>query len=408
MPSLHLNFMLAGALAVVIYYLGMWLKKRSRLLRDFYIPEAVVGGLVFAIVKFSLYELNICQITFDKTLQSFFMTMFFTSVGFAAKASFVRKGGKALVTLGVLCAALIVLQDLLGMTIAKALGQHPLLGLCAGSMPLVGGHGSAGVFGPMIEEIGVRGAQASAMAMATFGLIMGGLLGGPVAGHLIAKYNLAGIPLAESVDFKQRGCENVLAEEENELDVHSTSAGFMRGFAILLFCMGVGSVVTDIGKSYGVALPPYLGSIIIAAILRNMEKDNPKSVFFVPSQEIALFAELALNVFLSMALMSLNMWELIGLAGPLAAIALAQMLLMSTYTYFVVFRALGSSYEAAVMVSAICGFGLGAIPTAMANMQAITNKFGIAPLAFLLVPIIGSMVDGINATVIILFINLLK
>lgn len=407
MPQIQLNFMLAGALAILIYYLGMWIKQRSRLLRDFFIPEAVVGGLVFAIVKFALFELGICEIDFDNTLQQFFMTMFFTSVGFAAKASFVRKGGKTLICLGVLCAVLIVSQDIVGIAIAKAMGKNPLLGLCAGSMPLVGGHGSAGVFGPMLEEIGVRGALASAMAMATFGLIMGGLLGGPVASRLIHKHNLAGIPLAETVDFKQRGCENVLAEE-NELDVHSTSAGFMRGFAILLFCMGVGSVVTDIGKHYHLFLPPYLGSIIIAAALRNMESDDSRSVFYIPGQEIALFSELALNIFLSMALMSLNMWELIGLAGPLVAIAVAQMVLMSLYTYFVVFRCLGSNYEAAVMVAAICGFGLGAVPTAMANMQAITNRFGVAPLAFLLVPIIGSMVDGINATVIVLFINLLK
>lgn len=407
MPQIQLNFMLAGALAILIYYLGMWLKQRLRLLRDFFIPEAVVGGLVFAVIKFALFETGLCEIEFDNTLQQFFMTMFFTSVGFSAKASFVRSGGRTLVCLGVLCAVLVVSQDIVGIVIAKAMGKNPLLGLCAGSMPLVGGHGSAGVFGPMLEEIGVHGALASAMAMATFGLIMGGLLGGPVASRLIAKYNLAGIPLAETVDFKQRGCENVLADE-NELDVHSTSAGFMRGFAILLFCMGVGSVVTDIGKHYHLFLPPYLGSIIIAAVLRNVESEDSKSIFYIPSQEIALFSELALNIFLSMALMSLNMWELIGLAGPLAAIALAQMILMSLYTYFVVFRCLGSNYEAAVMVAAICGFGLGAVPTAMANMQAITNRFGVAPLAFLIVPIIGSMVDGINATVIVLFINLLK
>lgn len=407
MPHLQLNFMLAGALAVLIYYFGMWIKKKSRLLRDFFIPEAVVGGLVFALVKFLLHWLGICDIEFDNTLQSFFMTMFFTSVGFAAKFNFVRSGSKTLLTLAVLCGVLIIGQNIAGVTIAKLMGRNPLIGLCAGSMPLVGGHGSAGVFGPTLEEIGVRGALASAMAMATFGLIMGGLLGGPVASRLITKYDLQGIPLAETMDYKERGCENILAEE-NELDVHSTSSGFMRGFAVLLFCMGIGSVVTDIGKGHHLFLPPYLGSIIIAALWRNLESDDIKSIMYIPSKEIALFSELALNIFLSMALMSLNMWELIGLAGPLAVIALAQMLLMSLYTYFVVFRALGSNYEAAVMVAAICGFGLGAVPTAMANMQAITSRFGVAPLAFLLVPIIGSMVDGINATVIVLFINLLK
>ena len=407
MPHLNLNYLLAGAIAVLIYYAGMWMKNRSKLLRDFFIPEAVIGGLVFAIIKFALYELGICEITFDNVLQKFFMTMFFTSVGFAAKFSFVRKGGNKLMILGGLCALLIVSQDLIGVLIAKLLGKHALIGICAGSMPLVGGHGSAGVFGPVLEEMGVKGALASSMAMATFGLIMGGLLGGPIAGRLIEKHNLAGVPFAELVDFKQRGCENILAEE-NELDVHSTSAMFMRALAMLLFCMGIGSVVCDIGECYHLFLPPYLGSIIAAAVLRNLESENTDSIFYVPAQEIVLFAELALNIFLSMALMSLNMWELIGLAGPLFIIAMAQMLLMATYTYFVVFRALGSNYEAAVMVAAICGFGLGAVPTAMANMQAITTRFGAAPLAFLIVPIVGSMADGINASVIILFINFFK
>lgn len=407
MPKLNLNYLEAVAVAVVIYYIGVWIKKNVRLVRDFFLPEAVVGGLVFAVFKYLLYKLGVCEIHFDNILQMFFMTMFFTSVGFAAKISFVKKGGNKLLLMAGLIALLIVLQDILAMLVAKLLGQHPLLGLCAGSMPLVGGHGSAGVFGPVIEDMGVHGAMASSMAMATFGLIMGGLIGGPVAGRLIRKHNLSGVPLVELVERGPHGCD-VIVSDVNELDIHSTSTMCMRGLGLLLFCMGVGSIVCDVGQTHHLFLPPYLGSIIVAAILRNLESKDTKSIFYIPSPEIAIFADLALNIFLSMALMSLNIWELEGLAGPLAAIAMVQMLLMVLYTTFVVFKLLGSNYEAAVIVSAVCGFGLGAVPTAMANMQSIVSRFGGAPLAFLLVPIIGSMADGINATIIILCINLFK
>lgn len=406
MLHLHLNFMLAGTIAALCYYFGVWVKDRVRFLKDFCIPEAVVGGLTFAFIKFFLFHLGIVEITFDKVLQFFFMTMFFTSVGFGASIKNMRIGGNALIRLGIVCGVLIVLQNVLSIAITKALGQNALLGLCTGSMPLVGGHGSAGVFGPMLEEIGVRGALATAMTMSTFGLIMGGLVGGPVAGRLIAKYKLRGRSIKEEFTADDN-CDTTVADE-NELEVHTTGPRFMKAFSILLFCMGIGSVISDIVKMYGIMVPPYLGSIIIAAIIRNLESNDVKSFFRIPAQEIALFADLALNIFLSMTLMALNIWELKGLLGPIAIIALAQMTFISIYSYFVVFRVLGKNYNAALISAAVCGFGLGAIPTAMANMQSITKQFGVAAIPFLLVPIIGSMVDGINASVIVLFMNCLK
>lgn len=406
MLHVHLNFMLAGTIAALCYYFGVWVKERNRFLRDFCIPEAVVGGLSFAFVKFLLHQFGIVEITFDKVLQFFFMTMFFTSVGFGASIKNMRIGGNALVRLGIVCAVLIVLQNVLSITITKVLGKNVLLGLCTGSMPMVGGHGSAGVFGPMLEDIGVHGALATAMTMSTFGLIMGGLVGGPVAGRLIAKYKLKGLSLKESFN-NDDNCDTLVGDE-NKLEVHTTDSRFMKAFTILLFCMGIGSVVSELFKMRGIIVPPYLGSIIIAAIIRNLESRDVNSPFRIPGQEIALFADLALNIFLSMTLMALNIWELKGLLGPIAIIALAQMIFISIYAYFVVFRALGRDYNAALITAAVCGFGLGAIPTAMANMQSITKQYGIATVPFLLVPIIGSMVDGINASVIILFMNLLK
>lgn len=407
MLQIHLNFLLAGSVAVLCYYLGVFIKKNCRPLRDFFIPEAVVGGLAFSLVKFALYETGVAEITFDNTLQYFFMTMFFTSVGFAASIKTMRVGGNALIRLGVVCGILIVLQNFIGCFLASALGKSPLLGLSTGSMPLVGGHGSAGVFGPMLEQIGVHGAFAAAMTMSTFGLIMGGLVGGPVAGRLIHKYGLKGQSIKETYMQEENYCDTTVGDED-DIELHTTSSRFMRAFAVLIFCMGVGSVVAEISKRYGVMLPPYAGSIIMAAIIRNLESSDAKSPFRITQQEISLFADLALNIFLSMTLMALNMWELKGLLGPIAIIALAQMAFISVYAYFVVFKALGSNYDAAVISAAVCGFGLGAIPTAMANMQTITKRFGIAAMPFLLIPIIGSLVDGINASVIIIFMNFLK
>lgn len=396
MQVLSLNFYQAGAIAIGCYALGLWLNARCRLLRDFFIPEAVVGGLMFALLKLVLHALGIMDIVFDNVLEQFFMTLFFTSIGFAAKLSFVRSGGNKLLLLAGLLAVLIICQDTLGVTIARLLEEHPLLGVAAGSIPLVGGYGSAGVFGPLIQELGVSGAMASSMAMATFGLIMGGLLGGPIAGVLIRQHKLCGT----GQERTEETCE--------EKSFTTTPRLFMRAMALMLIAMGVGSIVSDIGKQMGYILPAYLGSIMVAAVLRNLGEDEPESRRYIPMKEITVLADIGLNIFLSMALMALNMWELAGLFGPLAALALGQMLLMSIYTYFVVFRALGKDYEAAVIVAAICGFGLGAVPTAMANMEAITNRHGHAPMAFLLVPLIGSLADGINAAVVITFINIFK
>lgn len=412
MLKVHLNYLEAAALAIILYYLGMWLKNRIRCLRDFFIPEAVIGGLIFAIAKFALYQFGLCKIDFDNILQMFFMSMFFTSVGFAGKASFVRKGGQRLIKLGILVSVLIILQNVLGIVIAMFMGQHPLLGIAAGSMPMVGGHGSAGVFGPILEDMGIKGAMASSMAMATFGLIMGGLIGGPLAGSLVSRYKLHGVSPDCAIYEMETGdhCETCQENEpeEKELQLVSTPSRFMRAMALLLVCMGIGSIVCDVGEHYKVFLPPYAGGICIAALLRNLESHNPKDILYIPTKEILALADIGLNIFLSMALMSLNLWQLKGLFGPLAAIAVVQMLLMAIFTYFIVFKVLGKSYEAAVMVAGICGFGLGAVPTAMANMQSLTNRCGPAPLAYLLVPIVGSLADGINATIIVLFVNLLK
>lgn len=404
MQDLHINYLLAVAIAIIIYYLGLFLKAHSRFLRDFYIPAPVAGGLVFALVNYAIHEVGQINLIFDNSMMRLFMTIFFTSIGFGAKISTVRKGSTRLLKLGLFCGLLVLCQNGISIMIAKLFQLPALMGLAVGSIPLVGGHGSSGVFGPMIEQCGVQGAAASSLAMATFGLVMGGLLGGPLGGMLIRTHNLH----AEE-------CENEVDPNHEHEDMEKMSHSFestvnlmMKALAMLLLATGLGSIGSDIGKHFNMVLPPYLGSILLAFIIRNVTPENPKALLYVPMKEVQILAELALNIFLAMALMNLSLWQLVGLAGPLMAIAVAQVIFLAIFTYLLVFKAMGSNYEAAVTVAAICGFCLGALPTGIANMNALTSKFGPAPMAYLLIPLASSVADCFNGSSAIILINLLK
>ena len=404
MPDLHINYLLAGAIAIVIYYVGLYLKAHSKFLRDYYIPAPVVGGLVFALINLLLHESHTVNLIFDDTLGKFFMSLFFTSVGYGARFSFVKSGSNKLLKLAVLCGFCILCQNFIAISLTKAFHLPALLGITAGSVPMVGGHGSAGVFGPMLVELGIRGALTSAIAMATFGLIMGGLLGGPLAGYLVRKHKLESSLLEVKTDqFNDNDDMESMGH-----NFTTTVSQMMKAMAMLLFAMGIGSIVADIGRHFHIMLPVYLGSVLVACLIRNLSGDDPESSLFVPMQEIRVLAEMGLNIFLAMALMDLKLWLLLGMAGPLCAIALAQLLFMAFFAGVVVFRVMGKDYEAAVTAAAVSGFGLGALPTGIANMNAITTKFGPAPMIYLLVPLASSLADCMNGCTAILLINLLK
>lgn len=403
MQDLEINYLLAAAISIIIYYLGLYMKERSRFLREFYIPAPVAGGLVFALVNFAVHEVAHINLIFDNSLMRLFMTLFFTSIGYGAKISTVRKGSTRLIKLGLLCGTLVLCQNGISITVAKLFQLPALMGLAVGSIPLVGGHGSSGVFGPMIEQCGVPGAAASSLAMATFGLVMGGLLGGPLGGLLIRRHNL------------HSDCCDETGHQHQHEDMESMGHNFqstvnlmMKALALLLLATGLGSIGSDIGAHFHMVLPPYLGSILLAFIIRNTTPEDPKALLYVPMKEIQILAELALNIFLAMALMNLKLWELVGLAGPLMAIAMVQILFMGLFTYLIIFKLMGSNYEAAVTVAAICGFCLGALPTGIANMNALTSKFGPAPMAYLLIPLASSVADCFNGSSAIILINLLK
>lgn len=399
---LALNSYQTLAVGILLYYLGKLLKKNIRFLQTYCIPNPVIGGVLFALLNLALFESGVGAIKLDTVQQSFFMNMFFTSVGFSASYVLLKKGGRDVLVLTVVCAVLITFQDILGVALAKITGLHPLLGLCAGSIPLVGGHGTSGAFGPMLEKMGAERATTVAIAMATFGLISGSLMGGPVAHRLLEKYHLH-----STQEDEDESLEKARSVEENAPLV-MTAEKFMLAYGEILVAMGLGTLVSKFFTSVGLTFPGYIGSMLVAAVIRNIS-DHSHGSLLVPMQELGTVGDVSLNIFLSLAMMSLRIWELFDIAGPLFIIAVAQTIFMALYTTFVVFNAMGKDYDAAVEVSAVCGFGMGATPNAMANMSAITSNYGPAPRAFFAVPLVGAMfIDFCNSGILMVFINLIN
>lgn len=400
---LALNSYQTLAVGILLYYLGKLLKKNIRFLQTYCIPNPVIGGVLFALLNLALFESGVGAIKLDTVQQSFFMNMFFTSVGFSASYVLLKKGGRDVLVLTVVCAVLITFQDILGVALAKITGLHPLLGLCAGSIPLVGGHGTSGAFGPMLEKMGAERATTVAIAMATFGLISGSLMGGPVAHRLLEKYHLH-----STQEDEDESLEKARSMEENAPLVVMTAEKFMLAYGEILVAMGLGTLVSKFFTSVGLTFPGYIGSMLVAAVIRNIS-DHSHGSLLVPMQELGTVGDVSLNIFLSLAMMSLRIWELFDIAGPLFIIAVAQTIFMALYTTFVVFNAMGKDYDAAVEVSAVCGFGMGATPNAMANMSAITSNYGPAPRAFFAVPLVGAMfIDFCNSGILMVFINLIN
>ena len=397
--ELKFNIFETMALVTAIYYLGKYLRTKVNFLSKYCIPAPVVGGLVFAIIMLILKITNIATITLDTTLQNLFMTAFFASVGFTASFKVLKSGGvKVAMFLG-LAVLLVISQDIVGSSLAKVFDLNPLLGLCTGSISMIGGHGTAGSFGPLLEEMGVSGATTVSFASATFGLVMGSFIGGFVAKGLIDNNKLKtpkasndhSIPLS---DFHEDN-QSLLCQKR-----------LMKGSAFLFLSMGIGSVISGFIQESGLTFPSYIGAMIAAAIIRNF-CDIRK--IEIEEKEIEVIGNISLGYFLCIALMGLKLWELFDLAFPLVVMLLAQSLLMAAFAYFITFKVMGKDYDAAVFASASCGFGMGATPNAVANMDALSTKFGFAPTPYFVVPIVGALfVDFVNSAVITLFVNILS
>ena len=343
-----------------------------------------------------LYSTGVVEFTFDDTLREVCMVFFFTSVGFQANLKVLKSGGKALAIFLGLVIALIFMQNLLAVGVSHLIGLDSLVGLCTGSIPMVGGHGTAGAFGPVLEDFNVQGATTICTAAATFGLVAGSLIGGPIGKRLIEKKHLLDTIVTED--------DSLLIEEEKKHERHSNM--YAAAVFQLILAVGLGTIISELLTKTGLTFPIYIGAMIVAAIVRNVGEYSGK--FDIYMGEINNLGGICLSLFLGIAMITLKLWQLAELALPLMILLGAQLLLIFLYTYFVVFRVMGKDYDAAVLAAGTCGFGMGATPNAMANMQVLCDRYAPSVKAYLLVPLIGSLfADFINSLVITLFINII-
>ena len=420
--EIALNGYYTMILATLVLLLGRFLIVKIRFLSDFNIPEPVAGGLVAGLLVVVLNAFFGLTFKFETQLQTAFMLMFFSSIGLSADFSRLRAGGKPLAVFLMVVAAFILLQNVVGVSMAAALGLEPLIGLVTGSITLTGGHGTAGAWGPVLESrYGISGATTLGIATATFGLVAGGLIGGPVARYLIRKIGHQKLPKPE----QQTAVEAVAASQSLYSTRHTeggdqpdeamfdkpdeirliTASSTIETLALFAGCMAFAGVMTTVAKGTAFELPTFVwalgGGVIIRNVLTNFFK------FDMFDRAIDVFGNASLSLFLAMALLSLRLWELTDLALPVMVILVVQTLVMMLYASFVTFRVMGSDYDAAVLAAGHCGFGMGATPTAIANMQAITDRYGVSYKAFLIVPMVGAFfVDLVNAAILQVFTQL--
>lgn len=392
--NIQLDMYQTLAIAVVVLILGQFLKSKIDFLEKFCIPAPVVGGLLFAIFTCICYATGLAEFSFDDTLREVCMVFFFTSVGFQANLKVLKSGGKSLIIFLALVILLIIFQNGLAVGVSKLLGLDPLIGLCTGSIPMVGGHGTAGAFGPVLEDFNISGATTICTAAATFGLIAGSLVGGPIGRKLIEKKNLMDTVTTED--------DSLLVEDEIKHERHTN----MYAAAVFqtILAVGLGTIFSWLLTKTGMTFPIYIGAMLAAALIRNLSEYSGK--FTIHMGEINDLGGICLSLFLGIAMITLKLWQLADLALPLIILLGAQLVLIFFFTYFVVFNIMGRDYDAAVLSAGTCGFGMGATPNAMANMQAICDRYAPSIKAYLLIPLVGSLfADFINSLAITFFIN---
>ena len=408
-----------GALALIV---GMTLTRKVAFLQKFCVPSPVSGGIIFSLITLTLYSWFDIEVSFDATLKDVFMLAFFTSVGFQSNLKVIKKGGKLLFIMLALLVVIITMQNLMPMGITRLMGVDPLIGMASGSISMTGGHGTAGGFAKVLEEMGLQGAATIGMAAATFGLIAGSMIGGPLAEKIIrTKLTHEQIQIQdEDIDPAMAGIESDEASPTGRAKRISSNEQEFQQYAKATYCivlvMGAGTIMSWLLAKTGVTFPTYFGALILAAIARNTlgfisfkrKGKRVKADKLLDMDRIISVGNICLSMFLGMAMISLKLWELQSLALPLIVILVAQVAMMDFFVYFVAFRLLGRSYDAAVLCAGICGFGLGATPNAMANMSAVCYKYRYTVKPFLIVPIIGAMfADLINTGMITLFLNIL-
>ncbi len=384
-------------ISIVVLFVGMFLTRKIRFLDANHIPPAVIGGLIVSVGVALLDTLAGIKITFDLALRDVLLLAFFSTIGLSAKFRLLLTGGKALVVLIIASAVFLVLQDVTGVSLALLLGAHPGYGLMGGSVSFAGGHGTAIAWGEVAQAAGLEGAQEVGIAFATFGLIAGAFIGGPIAGRLIEKHKLR--PSIET------HAPSAASDATSEADPWSAIVKLPDVLVTILFlavCIEVGSLVNRFLFEEGVLLPGFLTSLFVGIVITNLA-DVFK--FRLNRASIDRLGEISLNLFLSMSLMSMQLVILANAMGPILLVVMVQMLLITLFVMFVVFRLMGRDYDASVITAGFAGLGLGATPIAIANMSAITSRYGPSPKAFLVVPLIGAFfIDILNAAVIKAFL----
>ena len=422
MTSIELDMVQTAGIGALALIVGMVLTRKVAFLQRFCIPSPVSGGIIFSLITLMLYGWCDIEVSFDGTLKDIFMLAFFTSVGFQSDLKVLKQGGKLLIIMLSLLVVMIALQNLMPMGITRFMGVDPLIGMAAGSISMTGGHGTAGGFASVLEGMGLHGAGTIGMAAATFGLVAGSMLGGPLAERIIRKKltHEQMQPQDEEIDPAMAGIESDEASPTGRTKRISTNEQEFQQYAKASYCillvMGGGTILSWLLAKTGVTFPTYFGALILAAIVRNTigffnYKDEgkwEKAEKLLDMERIISVGNICLSMFLGMAMISLKLWELQSLALPLIVILVSQVLLMALFVYFAAFPLLGRNYDAAVLCAGICGFGLGATPNAMANMSAVCYKYRYTVKPFLIVPIIGAMfADLINTGLITLFLNIL-
>jgi ESS family glutamate:Na+ symporter len=383
--------------ASLVLLLGRGLVTRIGFLRNYNIPEPVAGGLLVALLLLALRGLDI-DVRFNTSLQTPLMLAFFATIGLSADFASLKKGGRVVGIFLLAVATLLVVQNAMGIALAKTLGLDPLMGLLTGSITLAGGHGTGAAWGTVFnEKYGLASASELAIASATFGLVLGGLIGGPVARLLIKRVQVPGL--------KQEKPQLPKGFEQPNKERSITPFSFIETLALIAVSLLVGSLLNGLLQGTAFELPTFVCVLFVGVILRNGL--SALGLYQVFEREVSVLGNVSLSLFLAIALMSLKLWDLAALALPIFIILAAQALVMALFAIFVTFRMMGSNYDAAVLAAGHCGFGLGATPTAIANMQAVTQRYGPSQIAFLVVPMVGAFfIDIINVIVIKLYLAL--
>jgi ESS family glutamate:Na+ symporter len=401
MLELKLDLLQTLSLAAVLYFVGLKLRERIGWLDRLNIPSAVVGGLLFALLVLVGRD-RFLSVQLDTAAQPVLSVAFFSTIGMSASLALLRAGGLQVVVFLLFATAFCFVQNFLGIAIAEAFGEHPLLGVMAGSVTLVGGPATGLAFSPLLEDAGLVGAGTLALTSATFGIVCGGLTGTPVGTWLIRRHQLSSTAAPGTATEEEPTLHPKLLIEPDRED-----SPLILNMIVLAVAMGIGSILSGWFKDIGWTLPAYIGAMMVASVLRNLDDRtgwlgiNPAAMDFVGG--------FALNIFLVVALMDLKLWQLAGQALPLFVILAAQVVVIAAFAATMTYHLMGRDYDAAVMSSGFIGFALGTTANAVANMRALVAKYGPAPRAFLVVPLVGAFfIDFANAIIITFFVNWLR